>query len=95
MAGCRSFWSGQGIAGRTGESHSRAWHYNVECLCLNSPNACRRCCTLLDCFCCSPGCAYDLFVSQDFAASWTNLTANSAGRVSSFRDFDWGCKMEM
>jgi hypothetical protein len=51
--------------------------------------------TFLDCFCCSPECAYDLFVSQDFAASWTNLTANSAGRVSSFRDFDWGCKMEM
>ena len=50
---------------------------------------------LCPCLCCSPGCAYDLFVSQDFAASWTNLTANSAGRVSSFRDFDWGCKMEM
>jgi hypothetical protein len=42
----------------------------------------------------SPRCGYDLFLSQDFGESWTNLTANSAGRVSSFRDYDWGCKME-
>lgn len=27
--------------------------------------------------------------------SWTNLTANSNGRVSSFRDFDWGAKLPM
>ncbi|KAL4423249.1 hypothetical protein ABPG77_000041 [Micractinium sp. CCAP 211/92] len=43
----------------------------------------------------SLSCAYDLFLSQDFAATWTNLTANSEGRVASFRDFDWGCKMDM
>lgn len=40
-------------------------------------------------------CAYDLFVSQDFAGTWTNLTAQSKGRISSFRDFDWGAKMAM
>lgn len=44
---------------------------------------------------CSPSCGFDLFLTQDFGASWTNLTANSAGRVSSFRDFDWGCKLDM
>lgn len=52
---------------------------------------------LPDCFaplCCSPACAYDLFLSQDFAASWKNLTEQSAGRVASFRDYDWGCKMD-
>lgn len=42
----------------------------------------------------SPACAYDLFLTKDFGSSWTNLTANSAGRISSFRDYDWGCKMD-
>lgn len=32
---------------------------------------------------------------QDFATSWTNLTEQSQGRISSFRDFDWGAKMAM
>lgn len=43
----------------------------------------------------SSSCGFDLFLTQDFGASWTNLTANSNGRISSFRDFDWGCKMDM
>lgn len=41
----------------------------------------------------SPLCAYDLFLSQDFAGTWANLTAQSGGRVASFRDYDWGCKL--
>lgn len=32
---------------------------------------------------------------QDFGSSWTNLTEQSAGRITSFRDFDWGAKMAM
>ncbi|GAB4816671.1 hypothetical protein N2152v2_003717 [Parachlorella kessleri] len=40
-------------------------------------------------------CAYDLFLSKDFAVSWTNLTEQSGGRISSFRDYDWGAKMAM
>ena len=44
---------------------------------------------------CSSSCGFDLFLTQDFGASWTNLTANSNGRISSFRDYDWGCKMDM
>jgi len=31
---------------------------------------------------------------QDFARSWTNLTANSEGAVTSFWDFDWGAALE-
>ena len=40
-------------------------------------------------------CPYDLFVSKDWGASWANLTAASKGRVASFRDFEWGAKLEM
>ncbi|KAL4860184.1 Vacuolar protein sorting/targeting protein 10 [Chlorella vulgaris] len=43
----------------------------------------------------STSCGFDLFLTQDFGGSWTNLTANSAGRISSFRDYDWGCRMDM
>ena len=39
-------------------------------------------------------CGYDLFLSKDFGETWTNLTAQSGGRVSSFRDYDWGCKLD-
>ncbi|KAK9845742.1 hypothetical protein WJX81_001203 [Elliptochloris bilobata] len=42
----------------------------------------------------NPWCAFDLFVSQDFAKSWTNLTANSEGAVTSFWDFDWGATLQ-
>mmetsp|Transcript_30445 Transcript_30445/g.86055 ORF Transcript_30445/g.86055 Transcript_30445/m.86055 type:complete len:916 (+) Transcript_30445:131-2878(+) len=38
-------------------------------------------------------CVVDLYVSTDFGASWTSLTANSKGRVSAFVDFEWGAKM--
>jgi hypothetical protein len=41
----------------------------------------------------NPWCAHDLFVSKDFAKSWTNLTANSKGAVGAFWDFDWGANM--
>ena len=27
---------------------------------------------------------------QDFGITWANLTANSAGRIASFVDYDWG-----
>lgn len=43
----------------------------------------------------SPYCAYDLFVTKDFGSSWTNLTEASKGRVTSFRDFEWGAQMDM
>eukprot|EP00897_Mesotaenium_endlicherianum_P006337 jgi/Mesen1/5731/ME000029S05039 len=35
-------------------------------------------------------CADDLFLTQDFGKSWTNLTAKASGRILSFSDFDWG-----
>ncbi|KAK9806438.1 hypothetical protein WJX73_007437 [Symbiochloris irregularis] len=35
-------------------------------------------------------CNTDLFVSQDFGRSWSNLTDNSQGRIAAFVDFDWG-----
>jgi sortilin len=41
----------------------------------------------------SKWCAYDLFVSQDFAGTWTNLTAASGGAVASFWDYDWGANL--
>jgi hypothetical protein len=34
-------------------------------------------------------------VAQDFAVTWTNLTEQSNGRISSFRDYDWGAKLAM
>jgi len=41
----------------------------------------------------SKWCAYDLFLSQDFAGSWRNLTAESGGAVASFWDYDWGANL--
>ena len=35
-----------------------------------------------------------LEAAQDFARSWTNLTANSEGAVTSFWDFDWGATLQ-
>ena len=34
------------------------------------------------------------FLAQDFARTWTNLTANSEGAVTSFWDFDWGATLQ-
>lgn len=42
----------------------------------------------------SKWCAFDLFLSQDFARSWKNLTAESNGRIASFWDFEWGASLE-
>ena len=41
----------------------------------------------------SKWCAYDLFVSKDFAGTWSNLTAASGGAVASFWDYDWGANL--
>ncbi|KAK9828958.1 hypothetical protein WJX72_003046 [[Myrmecia] bisecta] len=41
----------------------------------------------------SKWCAFDLFVSQDFGHSWSNLTENSGGAIASFWDFDWAASM--
>ncbi|BDA42979.1 Vacuolar protein sorting/targeting protein 10 [Coccomyxa sp. Obi] len=41
----------------------------------------------------NPQCAYDLFLSQTFGHSWTNLTQNSGGAIASFWDFDWGASL--
>ncbi|KDD72009.1 hypothetical protein H632_c4009p0, partial [Helicosporidium sp. ATCC 50920] len=41
----------------------------------------------------SPQCAWDLFLSQDFGASWRNLTESSKGHVASVRDFAWGAAL--
>lgn len=38
----------------------------------------------------SPGCSMDLWLTKDFARSWTNLTEKAGGAVSGFLDFDWG-----
>lgn len=38
-------------------------------------------------------CANDLFYSNDFGYSWTNLTANAAGRVASFITAEWGWRL--
>ena len=43
----------------------------------------------------SPECAGDLFISKDFGVNWQNLTMASKGRVASFRDYDWGSKLEL
>ena len=43
----------------------------------------------------SDACGYDLFVTQDLGASWANLTANSQGHISSFRDYEWGASLPM
>ncbi|KAL6770526.1 hypothetical protein ACKKBF_B31605 [Auxenochlorella protothecoides x Auxenochlorella symbiontica] len=43
----------------------------------------------------SSACGYDLYLTQDFGTSWRNLTEAASGRVSSFRDFDWGVSMPM
>ena len=32
--------------------------------------------------------------AQDFGITWTNLTENSAGRVASFVDYDWGMPLK-
>lgn len=37
-----------------------------------------------------PGCSMDLWLTKDFAQTWTNLTAQAGGKVSGFLDFDWG-----
>ncbi len=42
----------------------------------------------------SKWCAFDLFLSQDFARTWKNLTAESGGRIASFWDFEWGASLE-
>ncbi|KAL3138147.1 hypothetical protein ABBQ38_005375 [Trebouxia sp. C0009 RCD-2024] len=41
----------------------------------------------------SAACAHDLFVSQDFGSSWTNLTEKALGKVAAFWDFDWGASL--
>ena len=41
----------------------------------------------------SKWCAFDLFLSQDFARSWRNLTADSHGVIASFWDFEWGATL--
>lgn len=38
----------------------------------------------------SPGCSMDLWVTKDFAKTWTNLTEQAGGSVTGFLDFDWG-----
>jgi hypothetical protein len=38
-------------------------------------------------------CAVDLWVSKDFGATWSNLTAASNGQMAGVRDFEWGCKL--
>ena len=30
---------------------------------------------------------------QDFGKQWSNLTANSQGRIAAFVDFDWGSEL--
>lgn len=42
----------------------------------------------------SKWCAFDLFLSQDFARSWKNLTADSHGVIASFWDFEWGASLK-
>lgn len=42
----------------------------------------------------SKWCAFDLFLSQDFARSWKNLTAESNGVIASFWDFEWGASLK-
>jgi hypothetical protein len=42
----------------------------------------------------SKWCAFDLFLSQDFARSWKNLTAESKGVLASFWDFEWGASLK-
>eukprot|EP00899_Mesostigma_viride_P014066 jgi/Mesvir1/22660/Mv14094-RA.1 len=49
----------------------------------------RWACYLTD-FLTNPLCADDLFYSDDFGVSWTNMTANAQGRILNFVDFDWG-----
>jgi hypothetical protein len=39
-------------------------------------------------------CALFCCFVQDFGATWLNLTANSNGRIASFRDFDWGAQLD-
>ena len=41
------------------------------------------------------GCADDLFQSGDYGATWTNLTAQSNGRVVGFSNFEWAPKTSM
>jgi hypothetical protein len=38
----------------------------------------------------SPGCSMDLWLTKDFAKTWTNLTAKAGGSIAGFLDFDWG-----
>jgi hypothetical protein len=42
----------------------------------------------------SKWCAFDLFLSEDFARSWKNLTAESKGVIASFWDFEWGATLK-
>ena len=41
----------------------------------------------------SKWCAKDLFLSEDFARTWSNLTERSAGRIASVWDFEWGASL--
>lgn len=41
----------------------------------------------------SSSCAADLHFSPDFGATWRNLTAESKGKIASFRDYDWGAAL--
>ena len=41
----------------------------------------------------SKWCAKDLFLSEDFARTWRNLTEDSRGRIASVWDFEWGASL--